>query len=64
MSGHHHGIFREPPPRRLELRNDVFDAGVVLKPLDLMGGAGIFLLRSDDANFNTILEQSTRGGRS
>lgn len=39
------------------------DRKAILKPLDLMGGAGIFLLRSDDANFNTILEQSTRGGR-
>lgn len=35
----------------------------VLKPLDLMGGAGIFLLRDDDANLGTILEQSTRYGQ-
>jgi glutathione synthase len=34
----------------------------VLKPLDLMGGSGIFLLREDDANLGTIIEQSTRYG--
>jgi len=35
----------------------------VLKPLDLMGGAGIFMLHLDDPNWNVILEQSTRGGQ-
>ncbi len=34
----------------------------ILKPLDLMGGRGIFLLRSDDPNFNAILETSTARG--
>ncbi len=35
----------------------------VIKPLDLMGGAGIFLLHADDPNLNSILEQSTKYGR-
>ncbi len=35
----------------------------VLKPLDLMGGSGIFLLRHDDPNLGTILEQATRYGQ-
>lgn len=38
------------------------DNRAVLKPLDLMGGAGIFLLHADDPNLNSILEQSTKYG--
>lgn len=34
----------------------------VIKPLDLMGGAGIFVLGLDDPNFNSIVEQSTNYG--
>ena len=32
----------------------------VIKPLDLMGGTGIFVLRSDDTNFNSIVDAVTR----
>lgn len=39
------------------------DGRAVLKPLDRMGGSGIFLLRADDANFHSIVEQSTQNGR-
>ena len=35
----------------------------IVKPLDGMGGVGIFRLRPDDPNLNIILEQSTRGDR-
>ncbi len=42
---------------------DAHGGRAVLKPLDLMGGAGIFLLRRDDANLSSILEQGTRYGR-
>ena len=34
----------------------------IVKPLDGMGGAGIFRLRPDDPNLNIVLELSTRGG--
>ncbi len=47
-----------------EIRRFVADqlGRAVLKPLDRMGGSGIFLLRADDANYNSIVEQGTRGG--
>ena len=35
----------------------------IVKPLDGMGGAGIFRLRPDDPNVNIVLELSTRRGR-
>jgi glutathione synthase len=35
----------------------------VLKPLDGMGGAGVFLASADDPNLNVILETLTEGGR-
>jgi glutathione synthase len=35
----------------------------IIKPLDGMGGAGIFRLTPEDPNINIILEQSTRGSR-
>ena len=35
----------------------------IVKPLDGMGGAGIFRLRPDDPNLNIVLELSTRGGK-
>jgi glutathione synthase len=43
------------PPR---IRKFVEEVGgqAVIKPLDGMAGAGIFLLRSDDRNFNAIVE--------
>lgn len=49
---------------RREIRRFVDDVGghAVIKPLDQMGGTGIFLLRSDDPNFNTILDTSTHFG--
>lgn len=36
---------------------------IVLKPLDGMGGSGIFRLRGDDPNLGAILETQTRFGR-
>jgi glutathione synthase len=36
---------------------------VVLKPLDGMGGSGIFVLREDEPNLNVILETVTHDGR-
>lgn len=41
--------------------DDVGGKGVI-KPLDQMGGTGIFMLRSDDPNLNSILETSLRHG--
>jgi len=35
----------------------------IVKPLDGMGGSGIFRLRPDDPNLNIVLEQSTMDGR-
>jgi glutathione synthase len=35
----------------------------VIKPLDQMGGTGIFMLRDDDPNLNSILETSTKRGQ-
>jgi glutathione synthase len=35
----------------------------VLKPLDGMGGQGVFLASTDDPNLNVILETLTEGGR-
>ncbi|MGB5325931.1 MAG: glutathione synthase [Pseudomonadales bacterium] len=37
---------------------------IILKPLDGMGGASIFHLRADDANFSVIVETLTEHGRS
>jgi glutathione synthase len=42
---------------------DEMGGRAVLKPLDLMGGAGIFLLHLDDPNLGSIIEQSTRYGQ-
>ncbi len=36
---------------------------MIVKPLDLCGGAGVFHVRADDRNTNSILETVTRGGR-
>ena len=42
------------------LKNFVMTQGdVIVKPLDGMGGAGIFRLTPDDPNLNIVLEQST-----
>jgi glutathione synthase len=38
---------------------DELGGEMILKPLDGKGGEGIFLLRRDDPNLNSILEQST-----
>ncbi len=42
---------------------DDHDGRSVIKPLDQMGGTGIFLLRRDDANLNSIIESSTEHER-
>jgi glutathione synthase len=35
---------------------------IIVKPLDIMGGASVFRLRSDDANLNVVLETMTSHG--
>lgn len=40
--------------------NQHFDA--IIKPLDSMGGSGIFRIRPDDPNINVILETATQNG--
>ena len=35
---------------------------VILKPLDAMGGSGIFLVRTGDPNFNSVVESLTARG--
>ncbi len=58
------------PPTRVArdpdlLRGFVEAEGVaVLKPLDGMGGRGVFRAQADDPNLNVILETLTDGGRS
>ncbi len=39
------------------------DGKGIIKPLDRMGGAGIFMLRDDDPNLGSILETATDYGR-
>lgn len=34
----------------------------VIKPLGMMGGHGVFLMREDDANLNAVIEATTVGG--
>lgn len=34
----------------------------VIKPLGMMGGHGVFLMRQDDANLNSVIEATTVGG--
>lgn len=48
-----------------EIRAFVEELGgkAVLKPLDGHGGAEVFLLRTDDLNFNTIIETISREGK-
>ena len=36
---------------------------VVIKPLDGMGGRGVFVLAPEDPNLNSVVETLTRGGR-
>lgn len=51
--------------RRAAQIDDFIDAhgDVILKPLDGMGGAGIFRVRRDDPNRNAIIEALTDDGR-
>lgn len=39
---------------------DEFGGKAVIKPLGLMGGSGIFVLRTDDGNFNSIVDAVSR----
>lgn len=47
---------------RRDIREIVEEFGgkAVIKPLDLMGGSGIFVLRTDDGNFNSIVDAVTK----
>ncbi|WP_153114935.1 glutathione synthase [Rhodocyclus tenuis] len=51
--------------RRAEAIDEFIDrhGDVILKPLDGMGGAGIFRVRADDPNRNAIIETITDDGR-
>lgn len=48
---------------RLRAFLDEVGGDMIVKPLDACGGAGIFLVRQDDRNLNSILEVSTSNGR-
>lgn len=50
---------------RSDIRAKVAEFGgkAVIKPLDRMGGDGIFVLHSDDGNFNSIVDAVSNGGR-
>ncbi len=48
---------------RLELFLEKMGGAMVVKPIDWMGGYGVFVVRSDDKNRSAILEVSTREGR-
>lgn len=39
------------------------EGGVILKPLNRCGGAGILYLHKDDKNFNSLVEMSTQEGK-
>lgn len=48
---------------RSQIKQFITEQGdAILKPLDAMGGRGIFRLRPDDANLNAILEAQTVDG--
>jgi glutathione synthase len=51
--------------RRADAIDEFIDANddVILKPLDGMGGAGVFRVRRDDPNRNAIIEALTDNGR-
>lgn len=65
-------ILRYPqliPPTRVTRRSDDIvdfvaehDGRCIVKPLDAMGGAGVFLLGEDDPNLTSLIETSTQFG--
>ncbi len=48
---------------RLKAFLDELGGEMIIKPIDGHGGAGIFHVRTDDRNLNSILETMTRDGR-
>ena len=48
---------------RLKAFLDELGGEMIIKPIDGHGGAGIFYVRKDDRNLNSILETMTRDGR-
>lgn len=52
-------VARDPRAFRDFLREE---GAMVCKPLDAMGGSGIFLLRDGDPNFNSVVESLTHRG--
>ena len=54
-------ITRDVP--RLRAFLDALGGRMVVKPVDLMGGYGVFVVDASDANRNAILETSTRDGK-
>ena len=48
---------------RLKAFLDELGGEMIIKPIDGHGGAGIFYVRQDDRNLNSILETLTRDGR-
>src|SRR6185369_2351706 len=49
-------------PTRLKAFMEALGGEMIVKPLDGCGGAGVFHLRRDDRNLNSILELSTANG--
>lgn len=54
-------ITREVP--RLEAFMEKQGGAIVIKPVDLMGGYGVFVVRQDDPNKGALLESATQEGR-
>ncbi|RMG16707.1 MAG: glutathione synthase [Deltaproteobacteria bacterium] len=50
-------------PKRLESFLDDCGGTMVIKPVDLMGGYGVFIVRREDPNRGALIETSTRDGR-
>jgi glutathione synthase len=48
---------------RLEAFLEALGGKMVVKPIDWMGGYGVFVVRKDDSNRRAILEVSTRDGK-
>ena len=52
-----------PDSNRLKTFLDELGGEMIIKPIDGHGGAGIFYVRKDDRNLNSILETMTQEGR-
>ena len=50
-------------PKRLERFLEACGGRMVIKPVDMMGGYGVFVVAEDDPNRGALIESSTREGR-